>query len=421
MLIAKKNTGDIKMNELSTTKKKYINRYIAGIATIMIVMMFIIGYVVGGSLGNTTISSGVSSTTNDNLQQQIDALKQQPTSEANQTITYLYDNVSLAQLYDNVKNSVVVVYGVVNSYSFFGAMSSEVQGSGFVYDYNNQMVIITNKHVVADASNITVTFSNGDSYPATVIGSDAYSDLAVLSIQAPTTEFSPIKIVSSSSLSVGDPVIAIGSPFGLGGTLTTGIVSQLGRTIQDSTAGNFPIADIIQTSVPINPGNSGGPLLNDNGQVIGITTAIIQNSNGLGFAIPSTTILREIPALVTTGNYSQHAWLGISGVDMMYSIAKELGVNVTYGWLIAQVTQGGAADKAGLKGGTQQVSINGEGIVTGGDIIIAVDGTRVIDGDTLMSYLEEHATPNQTITLKIVRNHQVLDIPVVLGQRPVAA
>jgi S1-C subfamily serine protease len=419
--IKKKPHGGFKMNELSTTKKKYVNRYIAGFATIMIVMMFIAGYVVGGSFGNNSSSGGVSSTTIDNLQQQIDALKQQKTSDEYQNITYLYNNVSLAQLYDNTRNSVVVVYGIVNTYSFFGAQSSEVQGSGFVYDYNNQMVIITNKHVVADAMNITVTFSNGDSYPATVIGSDAYSDLAVLSVQAPAGEFNPIEIISSSVLEVGDPVIAIGSPFGLGGTLTTGVVSQLGRTIQDSVAGNFPVANIIQTSVPINPGNSGGPLLNYHGEVIGITTAIISNSNGLGFAIPSTTILREIPALVATGTYDQHAWLGVSGVDMKYSIAQEMGVNVTYGWLLTQVTRGGAADKAGLKGGTQQVNINGEWVVTGGDIIIAVDGTRIINGDVFMSYIEEHAVPNQTITVTIVRNHQVLDIPVVLGQRPAAA
>jgi S1-C subfamily serine protease len=407
------------MNELSNTKKSYVNRYVAGFATIMVVMMFIAGYVVGGSLNSNT-SSGVSTSAINNLQQQIDTLKQQRTNEKYQNISYIYSNVSLAQIYDNTRASVVVVYGIVNSYSFFGPTSSEVQGSGFVYDNNNQMVIITNKHVVADAANVTVTFSNGDSYPATVIGADAYSDLAVLSAQAPSDEFHPIEIVSSNGLEVGDPVIAIGSPFGLSGTLTTGIVSQLGRTIQDSTAGNFPIANIIQTSVAINPGNSGGPLLNYQGEVVGITTAIIQNSNGLGFAIPSTTILREIPALITTGTYNQHAWLGISGTDMKYSIAHEMGVNVTYGWLLTQISHGGAADKAGLKGGTDQVNINGEWVTVGGDIIIGVDGTRIINGDSFMSYIDEHTVPDQTITLTVVRNHQTLDIPVVLGHRPAA-
>jgi S1-C subfamily serine protease len=407
------------MNELSDTKKNYVNRYVAGFATIMVVMMFIAGYVVGGSFYGSR-SSGVSTTTISNLQQQINTLKQERTSEQFQNITYVYDNISLAQIYDNTRASVVVVYGIVNSYSFFGPTSSEEQGSGFVYDYNDQMVIITNKHVVADAVNITVTFSNGDSYPATEIGSDAYADLAVLSVQAPADEFHPLVITSSNGLEVGDPVIAIGSPFGLSGTLTTGVVSQLGRTIQDSTAGNYPIANIIQTSVPINPGNSGGPLLNYHGDVIGITTAIIQNSNGLGFAIPSSTILRELPALIATGTYTQHASLGVSGTDMKYSIAHEMGVNVTYGWLLSQITRGGAADKAGLKGGTDQVSINGEWVIVGGDIIIAVDGTRIINGDSFMSYIDEHAVPNQTITLTIVRNHATFDIPVILGQRPPA-
>jgi S1-C subfamily serine protease len=282
----------------------------------------------------------------------------------------------------------------------------------------NDMVVITNKHVVNDAENITVTFSNGDGYPATVIGSDAYSDLAVLSVEAPIEEFRPLDITSSSTLQVGDPVVAIGSPFGLGGTMTTGIVSQLGRTIQDSVAGNFPIANIIQTSAAINPGNSGGPLLNYEGEVIGITTAIIQNSNGLGFAVPSNTILREIETLITTGFYDQHPWVGISGTDMTYAIAQTLGVNVTYGWLITQITDGGAAAQAGLQGGNHQVRVNDAWVITGGDIIIAVDGTRIINGDTFMSYLEEYTTSYQTISVTIVRNHQILDIPVVLKQRP---
>jgi S1-C subfamily serine protease len=406
------------MNELSEPKKNFVNRYIAGFVTLMVVMMFIAGYVMGGSF--TSDTTPVTTGTISNLQQQINTLKEDRTSQQFQNITYVYDNISLADIYNNAKESVVVVYGIVNAYTFFGPTTSQAQGSGFVYEYNGQTVIITNKHVVADAVNITVTFSNGDSYPATEIGSDAYADLAVLSVNAPDDEFHPLIITSSSGLEVGDPVIAIGSPFGLSGTLTTGVVSQLGRTIQDSTAGSYPIANIIQTSVPINPGNSGGPLLNYHGAVIGITTAIIQNSNGLGFAIPSSTMLRELPSLITTGSYTQHAWLGVSGTDMTYAIAHEMGVNVTYGWLLTQISRGGAADQAGLKGGTNEVTINGEWTMVGGDIIIGVDGIRIINGDTFMSYIDEHAVPNQTITLTIIRNHQTMDIPVILGQRPPA-
>jgi S1-C subfamily serine protease len=400
------------MNESLELKKKSNKSIIAFIA-IGVATMFIAGYFVAGALS----SLATSSTTKSTLQQGT-ILENNTTSEEVHNITYYYNSTSLAQLYNNVKDSVVVITGYVMQYSFFGRQYSQVQGSGFIYEYTNDMVVITNKHVVNQAENITVTFSNGDGYPARVIGSDAYSDLAVLSVDAPQEEFHPLEITSSSTLEVGDPVIAIGSPFGLGGTMTTGIISQLGRTIQDSVAGNFPIANIIQTSAAINPGNSGGPLLNYEGEVVGITTAIISNSNGLGFAVPSNTILREIASLITTETYTQHPWVGISGTDMTYEIAKAIGTNITYGWLITQVTNGGAAEQAGLQGGDQQVQVIDEWIVTGGDIIISVDGTRIINGDTFMSYLEEHTTPNQTITITILRNNHIQDVPVILKQRP---
>jgi len=401
------------MNEITTIGTKPVNKYPVLLIAIFIVSMFIVGYLVGGSLNYGTTSSEINQ-----LQQQIEILQNKNNNVEFQNNTYYYNDTALAQLYEDVKNSIVVIYGSVAYDTFFGTQYSEVQGSGFVYDFDGELVVITNKHVVDGATDIIVTFSNGDSYTATTIGSDAYSDLAVLSVQAPAEEFKPIKIVSSSNLKVGDPLIAIGSPFGLGGTMTTGVISQLGRTIEDSVAGSFPIANIIQTSVPINPGNSGGPLLNYQGEVVGITTAIIQNSNGLGFAIPSNTILREIESLIKTGSYNQHSWLGISGVDMSYSIAQAMKVNVTYGWLITQTTSEGAADKAGLKGSNQQVRINGERVTIGGDIIIAVDGTRIINGDSFMSYLEEHTAPNQIVTVTIVRSNQILDIPVELGTRP---
>jgi len=401
------------MNENFEKKIKTGNKNIIVFVAICIVAMFTAGYFIGGSLSTLATSSKTITS-----QQQASTIQDDTLQEEIHNITYFYNTTSLAQLYQDNKDSVVVITGYVMQYSFFGRQYSEVQGSGFVYEYKNDMVVITNKHVVNNAENITITFSNGDGYPATVIGSDAYSDLAVLSVDAPIEEFQPLDITSSSNLQVGDPVVAIGSPFGLGGTMTTGIVSQLGRTIQDTVAGNFPIANIIQTSAAINPGNSGGPLLNYEGEVIGITTAIIQNSNGLGFAIPSNTILREIESLFTTGSYDQHPWIGISGTDMTYTIAQLFGVNVTYGWLITQITNGGAADQAGLQGGNQQARINNEWILIGGDIIIAVDGTRIINGDTFMSYLEEHTMPSQTISLTILRNNQIQDISVQLKQRP---
>ncbi|MGF3522412.1 MAG: S1C family serine protease, partial [Candidatus Bathyarchaeia archaeon] len=239
----------------------------------------------------------------------------------NQTIN-IYQNgtANLAELYAKVSESVVLVQGAT--------ADGEVQGSGFVYNYSGRMVVITNFHVVYKAANLSVTFSDGRGYAATVLGDDVYSDLAVLSVKnAPPDIFKPLQIVSSSSLRVGDQVIAIGNPYGLVGSLTTGVVSALGRSIQEEYT-NFLIANVIQTSAPINPGNSGGPLLNAVGDVVGITTAIVSDSQGLGFAIPSNTILKEVGYLVTTGSYPFHSYLGIASPpnksDMSYALAQEL-------------------------------------------------------------------------------------------------
>jgi 2-alkenal reductase len=279
------------------------------------------------------------------------------------------------------------------------------------------MVIITNYHVIENTINVTVTFINGNGYAATVLGSDPYADLAVLSTDAPQSEFKPLEIANSSTLKVGDIVVAVGNPYGLAGSMSIGIVSALGRTITEE-AGGYPIPNIIQTTAPLNPGNSGGPLLNIQGQVVGITTAIVSDSQGLGFAVPSNTILREISSLVTTGSYNKHPWLGATGVDMTYEIAKAMGVNVTYGWLITQVTSGGPAANAGLRGGTKQVLIAGEYVTVGGDIIIAINGTRITNIDALSTYLEENTSPEQTIEVTIVRENQTITVELTLGTRP---
>ncbi|PNX47935.1 MAG: hypothetical protein BV456_10355 [Thermoplasmata archaeon M8B2D] len=384
------------------------------IISVFIAAMFIVGFVSGGSY-----IYGISSSEIEDLQSQINNFK--TNNDNNKTTyisTYYYNGTSLSNIYKNVKDSIVVISGIAAYQTFWSVQYYEVQGSGFVYDFKDEPVVITNNHVVSEVSDIVVTFSNGNSYPGEVIGSDGYSDLAVLSVNAPSEEFHPLEISSSSTLEVGDPVIAIGSPMGLENSMTTGIISQTGRTIEETSAGSYPIANIIQTNVAINPGNSGGPLLNYEGKVVGITTAIIENSEGLGFAIPSNTILKEIESLIETGSYNQHPWLGVSGTDMSYSIAQATGVNVTYGWLISSVTSNGAAEKAGIQGGNQQIRINNDNIIIGGDIIIAIDGTRIINGDSLMSYLEEHTQPNDTIIITVLRNNQTLDISVILGQRP---
>jgi S1-C subfamily serine protease len=217
---------------------------------------------------------------------------------------------------------------------------------------------------------------------------------------------------------VGDPVLAVGNPYGLSGSVTSGIVSALGRIITASTTGEYAIADCIQTTTPINPGNSGGPLLNYRGEVIGITTAIVSNSQGLGFAIPSSSILRETESLIINGSYDQHSSLGASGTDMAFGIAQAMRTNVTYGWLVTQVTSGGSADKAGVRAGTNRVQVAGTTVTIGGDIIVAIDNTRITNSDDLSTYLEENTLPGQTISVVIVRNNVTLILSAKLGSRP---
>lgn len=333
-------------------------------------------------------------------------------------------NLTLPQIYQDVAPSVVVIEDFQPETGVFGQVGYEqVQGSGFVYDLNGQDVIVTNNHVVDDGVNVTVTFQDGTTYSAKVLGTDVYSDLAVLSTTAPQNELVPLTVVSSSTLQVGDTVIAIGAPYGLEGSMTTGIISALNRTITEDTSGNYEIADVIQTSAAINPGNSGGPLLNADGQVIGITTATLagsdgSNTEGLGFAIPSDTILREVQSLATTGTYSQYSYMGIGEVDMTYDIAQAMNSNVNYGVLVESVASGSPAAQAGLKAGTTQSYIDGSQVILGGDIIIAINGSRIRNSDDLSTYLQESTTPGQTINLTVIRNNQSITISLTLGTRP---
>jgi S1-C subfamily serine protease len=367
-------------------------------------LLFAIGLIVGGLavfyINYKQISSLNSKVTD--LETQVMQLQAQLAEggSLNQTVTnqtiILYQNgTALADLYANVKDSVVLVQGATST--------GGVQGSGFVYNYSGDMVVITNFHVVFDTTDLSVTFSDGHGYAATVLGNDTYADLAVLSVNdAPATEFKPLQIASSSGLRVGDQVIAIGNPYGLVGSLTTGVVSAVGRTIQEDTTASFSIANIIQTSTPINPGNSGGPLLNAVGNVVGITTAIVNDSQGLGFAIPSNTILREVPTLITTGTYNLHSYLGVLGGDMTYDRAQQLNVDVTYGWYVSSTVSGGPSD----------------GKLQGGDVIIALNGTTVRNTDDLASYLEGNTLPGDMVVATVVRNNAQTTVNVALGTRP---
>ena len=235
------------------------------------------------------------------MQAQITSFQATP-SVINQNTTYditylLGENVSLSQLFDQVKTSVVIIEGLVRQTDFFGRVAySKVQGSGFVYDRNGRMVVLTNNHVISGTISINVTFTTGETYPGTVLGSNANTDFAILTTNAPRSVYKPLEIVTSSTLKVGDPVIVVGTPYGLAGSMTNGIVSALNRTLTTDTGTDLD--NVIQTTAPLNPGNSGGPLMNYHGQVIGITTAIVSSSQGIGFAIPSDTMLAEIQRML---------------------------------------------------------------------------------------------------------------------------
>jgi S1-C subfamily serine protease len=339
---------------------------------------------------------------------------------ASTNVTSSSQQLDAEAIYAASNESVVTLQGTQSESSYFGNQLTDILGSGFVISYSGSYYVITNDHVIQSTSNLTATFADGNAYPAKVVGSDPYSDLAVVSIpSAPASEFHPLSLASSSTLRVGDSVVAIGNPYGLTGSMTEGIISQLGRTIQDETAGNYSIANVIQFSAPINPGNSGGPLINSGGQVVGITTAAVTSSNGLGFAIPSDTIIEELPSLIANGTYTLHSYLGISEVDMSYQLAQAIGVNTTYGVLIESVVPGGPAATAGLVGGSQTVVVNGQQYLTGGDIITSINGTRITTSDALGTYLAEHTVAGQTVSVGIVHaNGQSATVNVKLGERP---
>jgi S1-C subfamily serine protease len=374
---------------------EFDERYIK-FSSAFLILIFAAGLMVGGIVSCYITFREINSLNNEisNLQAQVS--KQWGFQNVTyQNITIYQNSTALAEMYEKVRDSVVLIIGTTST--------GGVQGSGFVYDYDGTMVVVTNYHVVHDTTSVSVTFSNGNGYKATVNGTDPYADLAVLSVDA-EDEFKPLEVVSSSMLRVGDPVIAIGNPYGLVGSMTTGVVSALGRTIaEEEYTGGFAIANIIQTSAPINPGNSGGPLLNYCGKVVGITTAIVADSQGLGFAIPSNTLIREVKDLIETDTYGGHSYLGVKGTDMNYEIAQEMGVDVTYGWKIVELLDPSPAKDYGVK-------VN--------DIIIAMNDTAIKNSDDLASYLEENTLPGETVILSVRRGSQTLEIPMVLGSRP---
>jgi len=341
------------------------------------------------------------------------------------TMETVYQNVSPSVVYIEVTSS-----PQATGYRSRGQQLPQFQvppqqgsGSGFVWD--KQGNIVTNNHVVEGASSIQVTFSDGTTAPATLVGADANSDLAVIKVSVSAGKLQPVTLADSTQVKVGQVAIAIGNPFGLESTMTVGYVSGLGRSLPTTNrrgvGPSYNIPDLIQTDAPINPGNSGGVLLNSNGEVLGVTNAIASNSgssSGVGFAIPASTVAKIVPTLISGGKVS-YSWLGISGGTLDSELAKTMNLDANQqGVLVAEVTSGGPAEKAGLKGGNNTATINGRDVQVGGDVITAIDGHQISNFEALTSYLLRSTKPGQQVSLTILRDGKQQDVAVTLGERP---
>jgi S1-C subfamily serine protease len=293
---------------------------------------------------------------------------------------------------------------------FYGMVPQEGQGSGFIIDKEGH--IITNYHVIADARQIEVTLHNRKKYRANIVGLDREHDLAVIQIKAP--DLAPMVLGDSRNLQVGQKVYAIGNPFGLSGTLTSGIVSSI-RPVKEPDG--MVIDEAIQTDAAINPGNSGGPLLNWRGEVIGINTMILSNvgqSAGIGFAIPINTAKAVLNDLVTLGRVRRPA-LGVRTIPVDPELADQMGLPADYGLLIVQVVPGGAADRAGLRGGNERAYLGNIPIMLGGDLIVGIDGERIETQQDLSQLMNNHRA-GDSVRLTIYRGKKKMDVNVTLGE-----
>ncbi len=323
-------------------------------------------------------------------------------------------NLNLVQLFEKSEAGVVKI-GVQRGPD--GPRDTPGMGSGFVYD--NLGHIITNAHVVEGASKATVTFLDGTQYDAEIVGKDKFTDIAVIKVSEKPRLLHPLQMGDSSQLHVGEPVAAIGNPFGLSGSMTSGIVSQIGRLLPTQDSG-FSIPDVIQTDAAINPGNSGGPLLNMKGEVIGINTAIQSISgefSGIGFAVPSNTALKIVPGLIEDGEY-KHPWIGISGRDIDPELARVLDLKDAKGFIVITVVDGSPADKAGLKGMTETQMIDGKEYPANGDIILSVDDKEVRKISDILVHLQREKSVGDTMSLGILRDGEFMHISLELVERP---
>lgn len=328
-------------------------------------------------------------------------------------------DLTLPELFTKVEKSVVQIIGRGDSSN--RSPTGSRLGSGFVYDSNRH--IITNYHVASGTKNIDVTFMDGNTYHAQLVGSDPFTDLAVLYVEdVPKDTLVPLALGNSAMLEVGEEIAAIGNPFGLSGSMTAGIISGLGRLLPSNTnlGSQYSIPNIVQIDAPINPGNSGGPLLNMRGEVVGINSAIFSSTgefSGVGFAIPSNTLNKIIPSLIKGGSFS-HPWIGLSGTNITPEIANAVGLKESRGFLVADTVSGSPAEKAGLRGGDKVANINGREIALGGDVIEKIDNNTVRKIDDILVYLESVKSVGDTVSLSVLRNGQLQKLNLTLAARP---
>lgn len=339
------------------------------------------------------------------MDQRIDSLSQQVNGNSSENVVYINSaQQSLTSLFEQTDQSVV-------SIAAYG--ERDAQGSGFIY--SQEGYIVTNEHVIADARRVEVSFLDGETRNARVVGADPYTDLAVLKVDKQGLE--PLQLGDSSEVDVGQRAVAIGNPFGLRGSMTSGIISQKGRTLR--TQGGFSTPNVLQTDAAINPGNSGGPLMNIQGEVIGVNTAIESNTgvfSGVGFAIPSNTVKRVVPGIIEQGDY-EHPWIGVTGIDMNQDIADEMELANSTGFLVMDVVDGGPADRAGIQGGTRNATIEGGELTVGGDVIVAINDQRMRGISDVLLYLNREAEVGETVDLTVIRDGERVTVPLELGSR----
>ena len=316
---------------------------------------------------------------------------------------------SLIDIFEKSEASIVQV-SVVRGESDGG------MGSGFVY--SDEGYVITNQHVVQDAERVMITFLDGEAYIGNVIGTDRDLDIAVVKVEPTNTYLQPIKIGDSSELKVGEKIAAIGNPFGLSGSMTSGIVSQMGRLLPQETG--YSIPDVIQTDAAINPGNSGGPLINMKGEVVGINTAIQSATgefSGIGFAVPANTVKKVVPVLIQDGEF-KHPWMGISGTDVDPELAEVRGLNSSKGFLVVSVIEGSPAETAGLLGVTETKETDGREFALDGDIILSIDGETVRKISDILVHLQREKSVGDEMVLSVNRGGEILELTMVLEERP---